>query len=90
MEHIGPGKMQSRNVLKLPSLLDMMFSLFSTGDGAPARQQLYPPTKNMDSLLHAYQMEKEVQGLMRSIRLTKVNFSLVTDVFSFEYINTIT
>ena len=82
MEHIGPGKMQSRNVLKLPSLLDMMFSLFSTGDGAPARQQLYPPTKNMDSLLHAHQMEKGVPGLMTFIGLTKVKFSLVTDVFS--------
>ena len=90
MEPISPGKMRSENVPKLPSLLDMMYLVFNTGDGAPARQQRNPPIKNMDSLLHAYQMEKEVQGLMRSIRLTKVNFSLVTDVFSFEYINTIT
>ena len=64
MEPISPGKMRSENVLKLPSLLDMMYLVFNTGDGAPARQQRNPPTKNTDNLPHVYQMGKEDLRLM--------------------------
>ena len=66
------GNTHSRSVLKLQSLLDIMYLPFKMADGVQAQQILNQRTKYMDNQQLVIQMAKVVPWLMKFMRFYQV------------------